>query len=380
MHDPCGVQICQRPEQRGHGGHRLAGSELTPGREQLGQAATVDVVQDQGEAPVCCGNGAVSPDQVLAADPVIPGHLLTRQGQRLRQVEHRQDLEREGAPVQAADRRPLGAVAVGPHVTCDETWHERLQCDDSPYCLGMATDAPTILATSGGYRDHARLRFQFGDLLHYAVDLSGACAVVPRVCNVSTASGDDPRFQMEVSEAGRVAGFNLTHLSLFSMPNLEDIEGHLMEQDVVWVNGGSVANLLAVWRVHGLDEILRRVWQAGVVLAGVSAGSICWFEGGTTDSFGPELRAITDGLGFLPYGNGVHYDSEDRRRPLIHQLVANGTLGTTHCTDDGVGILYRGTELVEAVTDQPGRSAYVVSRDGDRAVEERLETRLLSRS
>ncbi|HEY8618684.1 MAG TPA: Type 1 glutamine amidotransferase-like domain-containing protein, partial [Dermatophilaceae bacterium] len=121
----------------------------------------------------------------------------------------------------------------------------------------MATDAPTILATSGGYRDHDRLRFQFADLLHYAVDLSGTSAVVPRVCNVSTASGDDPRFQMDMSEAGRVAGFNLTHLSLFSMPNLDDIEGHLMAQDVVWVNGGSVANLLAVWRVHGLDQILR---------------------------------------------------------------------------------------------------------------------------
>jgi peptidase E len=177
-----------------------------------------------------------------------------------------------------------------------------------------------------------------------------------------------------------LAGFNLTHLSLFSMPNMEDIEGHLMEQDVVWVNGGSVANLLAVWRVHGLDEILRRVWQAGVVLAGVSAGSICWFYGGTTDSFGPELRAITDGLGFLPYGNGVHYDSENRRRPLVHRLVADGTLGTTHCTDDGVGMLYRGTELVEAVTEQPGKGAYIVSRDGDHAVEERLETRLLGRS
>ena len=243
----------------------------------------------------------------------------------------------------------------------------------------MATDVPTILATSGGYREHGRLRFQLGDILHYAVDLSGASAVVPRVCNVSTASGDDPRFQMDMSEAGRVAGFNLTHLSLFSMPNLDDIEGHLMEQDVVWVNGGSVANLLAVWRVHGLDEILRRVWQAGVVLAGISAGSICWFEGGTTDSFGPGLRAVTNGLGFLPYANGVHYDSEEGRRPLIHRLVADGTLGTTYCTDDGVGMLYRGTELAEAVTELPGKGAYIVTRDGDRAVEERLETRLLGR-
>src|SRR5665647_1037377 len=109
----------------------------------------------------------------------------------------------------------------------------------TPYCLDMATDAPTILATSGGYRDHDRLRFQFADLLHYAVELSGTSGVVPRVCNVGTASGDDPRFQMDMTEAGREAGFNLTHLSLFSMPNLDDIEGHLMAQDVVWVNGGS---------------------------------------------------------------------------------------------------------------------------------------------
>jgi peptidase E len=241
----------------------------------------------------------------------------------------------------------------------------------------MATDTPTILATSGGYRDHNRLRFQFGDLVHYAVELSGTSAVVPRVCNVSTASGDDASFQVDMSEAGRLAGFNVTHLSLFPMPNLDDLEDHLMGQDVVWVNGGSVANLLAVWRVHGLDEILRRVWQAGVVLAGVSAGSICWFEGGTTDSFGPDLRAVTNGLGLLPYANGVHYDSEARRRPLVHRLVADGTLGTTHCTDDGVGLLYRGAELVEAVGEEAGKGAYIVRRDGDRAVEERLETRLL---
>ena len=158
------------------------------------------------------------------------------------------------------------------------------------------------------------------------MDLSGVSSAVPRVCNIGTASGDDRGFQHDMTEAGRVAGFDLTHLSLFSMPNVEDIEGHLMAQDVVWVNGGSVANLLAVWRVHGLDAILRRVWQAGVVLAGVSAGSICWYQGGTTDSFGPELRAVTNGLGFLPYASGVHYDSEAGRRPLVHELVAAGTL------------------------------------------------------
>jgi peptidase E len=161
------------------------------------------------------------------------------------------------------------------------------------------------------------------------------------------------------------------------MPSLEDVEGHLLDQDVVWVNGGSVANLLAVWRVHGLDAILRRVWEARVVLAGVSAGSICWYVGGTTDSFGPQLRAVTDGLGLLPYGSGVHYDSEEQRRPLVHRLVADGTLPTTHCTDDGVGLVYHGTELVEAVAEADGKGAYIVTREGSTAVEERLEPRRL---
>ena len=162
------------------------------------------------------------------------------------------------------------------------------------------------------------------------------------------------------------------------MPNLEDIEGHLSAQDVIWVNGGSVANLLAVWDVHDLRPVFRRVWERGVVLAGVSAGSICWYQGGCTDSFGPQLRAVTNGLALLPYGNGVHYDSEARRRPTIHALVADGTLGVTHCTDDGVGIVYHGTQVVEAVTETPGKGAYVGARQSDGSVtEERIEPRLL---
>ncbi|MDU0315103.1 peptidase E [Phycicoccus sp. M110.8] len=241
----------------------------------------------------------------------------------------------------------------------------------------MPTDQPTILATSGGYRFADRTRFEFDGLVHHAVELSGVTGRRPRVTVLGTASGDQRAFADDLHEAGRVAGFDLTNLHLFPMPNLDDVEGHLLEQDVVWVNGGSVANLLAVWRVHELDAVFRRVWEAGVVLSGVSAGSICWYLGGTTDSFGPELRAVTNGLGFLPYGNGVHYDSEGRRRPLVHRLVADGTLPTTHCTDDGVGLVYRGTELVEAVTEADGKGAYIVTRDGDEAREERLEPRRL---
>lgn len=241
----------------------------------------------------------------------------------------------------------------------------------------MPAAQPTILATSGGYRSSSRTFLEFDALVHHAVELSGATGR-PRLTFVGTASGDQRWFNDHAHQAGRVAGFDVTTLDLFPMPNLEDVTGHLLEQDVVWVNGGSVANLLAVWAVHDLGASMRAAWEAGVVLSGVSAGSICWYDGGTTDSFGPELRAVTNGLSFLPYGNGVHYDSEERRRPLVHELVANGTLGETHCTDDGVGLVYHGTELVEAVSERDGKGAYIVTRDGDTAVEERLEPRRLT--
>lgn len=123
---------------------------------------------------------------------------------------------------------------------------------------------------------------------------------------------------------------------------------------------------------------MREAWQAGVVLTGGSAGSICWHVGGTTDSFGPDLRPVTDGLALLPYGNGVHYDSEEQRRPLFHSLVADGTLPDGYATDDGAGVLYRGTELAEAVTESAGSGAYFVKRTPGGAVETPLETRLLT--
>jgi peptidase E len=200
----------------------------------------------------------------------------------------------------------------------------------------------------------------------------------PRVCFLATALGDNAAVLQAFYDAARFAGFDASHLALFPMPNVDDPRAHLLAQDVIWVWGGSVAGLLAMWRLHGLDAAMRDAWAAGVVLTGVSAGSICWHVGGPTDSFGPDLRPITDGLGLLPYGNGVHYDSEAQRRPLLHRLVADGTLPTAYATDDGVGLHYRGTELVEALTEIPGAAAYRVERGaGAGAVETRLETRLL---
>lgn len=241
----------------------------------------------------------------------------------------------------------------------------------------MPADAPTILATSGGFVRGTRTSLTFAPLIHHAIELAGVEGRRPRMCHVGTAGGDQQWWNAWMSEAAMQAGIDLLHLNLFPMPSFDDVLGTLLQQDVVWVNGGSVANLLAVWRVHGLDQIMPEVWRAGVVLAGVSAGSICWHVGGTTDSFGPDLDPVTNGLALLPYSNGVHYDSEVRRRPFFQKLIADGTLPDGYATDDGVGLVYRGTELVGAVTEIPGKGAYSVRRDGDAAVEERIEPDLL---
>ncbi len=243
----------------------------------------------------------------------------------------------------------------------------------------MPANVPTILATSGGLRRGSRTTFEFAPLIRYAVDLSGVTGRSPRVCQIGTAGGDQQWFNALFSEAGEAAGITVTHLNLFPMPSAADPAALLLGQDAVWVGGGSVANLLAVWRLHGLDRVLREVWEAGVVLAGVSAGALCWHVGGTTDSFGPDLRAVTNGLGFLPHSAGVHYDSEPQRRPLYQQLVGSGVLPAGYATDDGVGIVYRGTDFAEAVCEVRGKGAYRVTRvEGeDQAREERIEPRVL---
>ncbi len=240
----------------------------------------------------------------------------------------------------------------------------------------MPAEIPTIVATSGGLTNGRRTRMAFAPMLLHALELSGA-AGRPTLCSLETAGGDQRTFLAELELAGEAAGVTVRPLHLFPMPNVDDLTAYLLEHDVVWVGGGSVANLLALWRLHGLDEALRTAWQAGVVLAGVSAGSICWHAGGTTDSFGPDLRPVTDGLGFLPYANGVHYDSEAQRRPLFRSLIAEGVLPDGYATDDGAGLVYRGTELVEVVSEVRGACGYAVRRQGDEAVEERLEARLL---
>jgi peptidase E len=226
-----------------------------------------------------------------------------------------------------------------------------------------------IVATSMGFRPGRRTQLEPGPVFDLTLSLAGRPAR-PRVGYLGTAWGDDRHLAARVHEAFQDSGVEVSILSLFPMPSLDDVAAYLTSQHVVWVGGGSVAGLLAMWELHGVGDAMRAAWEAGVVLGGVSAGSICWHVGGPTDSFGPELRPITNGLALLPYGNGVHYDTEAQRRPLLHRLVGDGTLPLSYATDDGVGLVYRGTELVEAVADRPGAMAYRVERTGDGSVQE----------
>jgi peptidase E len=227
----------------------------------------------------------------------------------------------------------------------------------------MAADGRKhILAIGGGaLMPRQTLPFHF----EQAIKLSGKAR--PRICVLDTAAGDNPASTLRFYDRLADAPAEIRHLALFPMPNVADPEDFLLSQDVVWVGGGSVANMLAVWRVHGLDEAFRKAWEAGVVLMGSSAGGICWFEGGTTDSFGPDLRPFTDGLGMLKGSYCPHYESEERRRPLFHRLVQEGALPDGFACDDGVALHYVDDELAEVVADRPEGRAFTVRRGRDGA-------------
>jgi len=242
----------------------------------------------------------------------------------------------------------------------------------------MAAAQPTIIATSIGFQPDGpdQTNFRPGPAYSFAAELARA-GPHPRLCIIATAVGDDPTWLAAMHHAFSKLDMLVSHLNLFPMPNFDDVEAHLSRQDIIWVSGGSTANLLALWRLHGLDTILRSVWEAGIVLMGVSAGSLCWHIGGTTDSFGLPLQPITNALGFLPYSNSPHHDAEAERRPLIHRLIADGTLPDGYATDNGAALVYRGTELHEAISEKSGALAYEITRQGATAREKAIATRCL---
>jgi dipeptidase E len=206
--------------------------------------------------------------------------------------------------------------------------------------------------------------------------LSLARAPRPRICFLPTASGDSETYPVKFYRAFTPRDCRPSDLSLFNR-TVADLRAFLLDQDVIYVGGGNTANLLAVWRVHGVDAILREAWDAGVVLAGISAGAICWFEAGVTDSFGLPPAGMRDGLGLLAGSACPHYNSEPQRRPVYQELVRQGFPGG-YAADDGVGLHFVERELAEVVSETGGRFAYRVTPDGDAVRELQLEPRSLS--
>jgi dipeptidase E len=221
---------------------------------------------------------------------------------------------------------------------------------------------PQIVAM-GGLGDDS----EAGVLIQFVLGLTGKKR--PRICLVPTASAERPelvvRFYEEVSGHA-----DCTHLSFFPWPP-EGLRELVLSQDALFVSGGNTANMLAIWRAHGFERIVQEAWEAGIVLAGSSAGMICWFEAGVTDSYGPQLEGMRDGLGFLPGSACPHYDGEERRRPVYQELVAGG-FPPGVAADDRVGLHYVGTELHEVVTARAEARAYRVEHGSETPIEPRL--------
>ncbi|MCL7427230.1 peptidase E [Streptomyces sp. YS415] len=208
--------------------------------------------------------------------------------------------------------------------------------------------------------------------------LGHARASRPKVCFVPTASGDAPAYLDRFFSAFRSRACEPSVLPLFRR-ELDDaaLRRFLLSQDVVYVGGGNTANLLAVWRAHGVDRLLCEAYDRGTLLCGISAGANCWAEGSHTDSFGP-LTYLPDGLGLLPGSVCPHYDSEPGRRSSYKAAVSTGALPAGWALEDGAGALFTNGLLTETVTRTPRARLYRVEPDGEYGATERaLPCRLL---
>jgi peptidase E len=202
-----------------------------------------------------------------------------------------------------------------------------------------------------------------------------------RICFVPTASADSHPYLVRFYRAfsGRAIPTDLTIFDPPALPrqpvDTSQLASFVAQQDILYVGGGSTANMLAMWRVHGVDRVLHDAWKAGAILCGVSAGMICWFRDGLTDSYG-QLGVLGDGLGFIDASACPHYDGENGRPAAYRKAIEDGLLGG-YAADDGVALHFHGTELVEVVSSRKSASAYRVELVNGRAEETRLETRYL---
>ena len=207
----------------------------------------------------------------------------------------------------------------------------------------------------------------------HALALTGVAC--PKVCFLPTASGDADHYIVRFYRAFPAGRCQPSHISLFRRDGgASDLAAHLREQDLVYVGGGSLISLLGTWRAHGVDRVLRTAWEAGVVMAGLSAGSLCWFDHAVT-AFHGESCAVR-GLGFLPYSNAVHYDDHPERRAAFLAAIADGMPGG-YGTGDGAALHFIETELARVVTSRPHARAYRVAPEGADVIETELAAHYL---
>ncbi|MGE8205648.1 Type 1 glutamine amidotransferase-like domain-containing protein [Heyndrickxia sp. NPDC080065] len=197
----------------------------------------------------------------------------------------------------------------------------------------------------------------------------------PSICFIPTASGDSDNYISRFYQFFKKQNCNPSHLSLFKPPS-RDIESFILEKDIIYVGGGNTKNLLALWKEWGLDYILKKAWEQGTILAGISAGSICWFEEGVTDSFGDGLEPIKC-LGFLKGSNCPHYDGEQDRKPAYHKLILSGAIQSGIAVDDGAAIHYIDQKINKIISSRTSAKAYKVISMNKNIIEEEMKTNYL---
>ena len=215
---------------------------------------------------------------------------------------------------------------------------------------------PTIVAIGGGTLNEDPEARQ---IERYILALTGKDD--PRVCFIPTASGDSLVYTVRFYGTFTSEICRPSHLALFDR-RVGDLRSFLLGQDAIYVGGGNTNAMLAVWRQHGVDVILREAWEQGIVLCGSSAGANCWHEASTTDSWGLPLQPLNDGLGFAPGSFCPHYDVEETRRPLYQRWVAEGALPPGYACDNCVAVRYDGARAIEFVASKPDVRAWRVER------------------
>jgi dipeptidase E len=193
----------------------------------------------------------------------------------------------------------------------------------------------------------------------------------PKVCFVPTASGDDEDYINRFYASFAKLPCTPSHLSLFKPPTA-DLRSFVLEQDIIYVGGGNTKNLIALWKEWGLNQILRDAWESGIILCGLSAGSICWFEEGLTDSI-PNQLTVLKCIGLLKGSNCPHYDGEIERRPAYHRLLSEELISEGYAADDGVALHFIADKLEKIVSSRQNAKAYRLVKIGDTVRETRLE-------